>query len=119
MKKHVLIAIFFIITAIAGCKNGENNADASGTFEVDEVVVSSELSGKLISFTVEEGMIIPKDSVIGVVDAKNISLQQEQVEASIKALNEKTADVNPQVQLLQNQLSVQQSQLNKIGRAHV
>lgn len=114
MNKNLLLTIACIITAIAGCKNGENNADASGTFEVDEVVVSSELSGKLISFNVEEGMIIPKDSVIGVVDAKNISLQQEQVEASIKALNDKTADVNPQVQLLQNQLAVQQSQLNTL-----
>lgn len=114
MNKNLLITIACIITAIAGCKNGENNADASGTFEVNEVVVSSELSGKLISFNVEEGMIIPKDSVIGVVDAKNISLQQEQVEASIKALNDKTADVNPQVQLLRNQLAVQQSQLNTL-----
>lgn len=114
MNNNLLITIACIITAITSCKNGENNADASGTFEVDEVVVSSELSGKLISFNVEEGMIIPKDSVIGVVDAKNISLQQEQVEASIKALNDKTADVNPQVQLLQNQLAVQQSQLNTL-----
>jgi HlyD family secretion protein len=114
MKKNIFIAMTFIITVIAGCKNGESNADASGTFEVEEVVVSSELSGKLVLFNVEEGMVIPKDSVIGVVDAKNISLQQEQVEASIKALNEKTADVNPQVQLLQNQLAVQQSQLNTL-----
>jgi HlyD family secretion protein len=114
MNKNIFIAIAFMITAIAGCKNGESNADASGTFEVEEVVVSSELSGKLVLFNVEEGMVISKDSVIGVVDAKNISLQQEQVEASIKALNEKTADVNPQVQLLQNQLAVQQSQLNTL-----
>jgi HlyD family secretion protein len=51
---------------------------------------------------------------VGIVDAKNISLQQEQVEASIKALNEKTANVEPQVELLQNQLAVQQSQLNNL-----
>jgi HlyD family secretion protein len=42
----------------------------------------------------------------------NINLQQEQVEATINALNEKTADASPQVQLLQNQLAVQQSQLD-------
>lgn len=114
MKKNIFIATAFMLAAITGCKNGENNADASGTFETDEVVVSSELSGKLILFNVQEGMTIPKDSIIGIVDAKNISLQQEQVEASIKALNEKTADVNPQVQLLQNQLAVQQSQLKTL-----
>jgi HlyD family secretion protein len=51
---------------------------------------------------------------VGVVDAHNISLQKEQVEANIQALGEKTADATPQVRLLENQLSVQQSQLNNL-----
>lgn len=114
MKKILVINIAAFTMLISACKISTNNADATGTFEADEVIVSSELSGKLISFTVQEGMNIPKDSVIGVVDAKNISLQQEQVEASIKALNEKTADVTPQIQLLQNQLVVQQSQIKTL-----
>ena len=62
-------------------------------------------------FNVQEGQQLVKDSVVGTVDALNISLQQQQVEANIKALNEKTLDVTPQVQLLQNQEAVQQSQL--------
>jgi HlyD family secretion protein len=96
------------------CNNANNKFDASGTFEADEVVVSSELSGKLISFTVQEGQQIEKNSIAGMVDATNISLQQQQVQASIMALNEKTVNVIPQVQLLQNQLAVQQSQLNTL-----
>ena len=111
--------LFFGITAIAsllmvGCNRGENEFDASGTFEADETIVSSEMPGKILSFNVEEGMHLSKDSVVGTVDATNIDLQQEQVEASIKALNEKTANVNPQVELLQNQLAVQQSQLDNL-----
>ena len=110
--KHInFLVVAFLFISFTGCKNDENNADASGTFEADEVIVSSELSGKILSFNVQEGLQILKDSIVGIVDAKNISLQQEQVEASIKALNEKTSNVRPQVQLLQNQLSVQQSQL--------
>jgi len=114
MKRINFVAILFLFITFAGCKNGDNNYDASGAFEADEVIVSSELSGKIISFNVQEGSVIPKDRVIGVVDAKNISLQQEQVEASIKALSEKTANVQPQVELLQNQLAVQQSQLGNL-----
>lgn len=116
MKRNILIIITSFLIAFSACKTGDSNADATGTFEADEVVVSSELSGKLISFTVQEATAIAKDSVIGVVDAKNISLQQEQVEASIKALNEKTADVAPQIQLLQNQLVVQQSQIRTLQK---
>ena len=111
--------LFFGITAIAslliiGCNASENEFDASGTFEVDETIVSSEMPGKILSFNVEEGMHISKDSIVGTVDATNIDLQQQQVEASIKALNEKTSNVNPQVELLQNQLAVQQSQLDNL-----
>ena len=111
--------LFFGITAIAslliaGCNRGENEFDASGTFEADETIVSSEMPGKILSFNVEEGMHLSKDSIVGTVDATNIDLQQQQVEASIKALNEKTANVNPQVELLQNQLAVQQSQLDNL-----
>jgi HlyD family secretion protein len=99
---------------IIGCNRDENTFDASGTFEADETIVSSEMPGKILSFNVEEGMQIPKDSIVGSVDATNIDLQQQQVEASINALNEKTANVNPQVELLQNQLAVQQSQLDNL-----
>jgi HlyD family secretion protein len=113
MKQIVFIALISI-SMLTACKNGNGNADASGTFEANEVIVSAESSGKLISFTVEEGQLIAKDSVVGTVDATNISLQKEQVESSIQALGEKTADVSPQVKLLEDQLAVQQSQLNNL-----
>jgi HlyD family secretion protein len=111
--------LFFGITAITsflifGCNGNGNEFDASGTFEADETIVSSEIPGKILSFNVEEGMHLSKDSIVGTVDATNIDLQQQQVEATINALNEKTANVNPQVELLQNQLAVQQSQLDNL-----
>lgn len=109
---QVMAAIFFVL--LAGCKKGGPQFDAAGTFEADEVIVSSELSGKILQFTVEEGSTLAKDSIVGTVDAASVSLQREQVEASIQSLADKTADAGPQVQLLQNQLAVQQSQLNTL-----
>ena len=111
--------IFFVIGAatvliLAGCNGNGNSFDASGTFEAEETIVSSELSGKITALNVQEGALLSKDSIIGMVDATNIALQQEQVEASIDALRQKTSDVTPQIQLLQNQLAVQQSQLDNM-----
>ena len=114
MKRIFQLALVIASSAIISCNGNGNGFDASGTFEADEVIVSSEMAGKLLSFIVKEGMQLSKDSIIGIVDATNINLQQQQVEASIHALNEKTADVNPQVELLQNQLEVQQSQLDNL-----
>ena len=114
MKKIVFVLVSASSLLLAGCNGNGKKFDASGTFEAEETIVSSEMSGKILSLNVEEGAVLIKDSIIGLVDATNVSLQQEQVEASIRALNEKTADAGPQIQLLQNQLAVQQSQLNNL-----
>lgn len=112
MKQFQFILYAAALAVLSACSNGKSQADATGTFEADEVIVSSELSGRLLYFNVQEGMPIAKDSIVGKVDATGISLQQEQVEASIRSLSQKTGDASPQVALLQNQLAVQQSQLD-------
>lgn len=106
----------FILMAVAttACNNSENKFDATGTFEATEVIVSSEMGGRIVSLNVNEGDTISANRIVGLVDAEGIELQKEQVEASISSLNDKTADVGPQVALLQNQLAVQQSQLNNL-----
>ncbi len=108
-------SIIFIATActlsLIGCNNGDHQFDASGTFEVDETVVSSEVPGKILWINVNEGDSIPKGKVVGQIDSTGLTLQKEQVQATIHSLSEKTADVTPDVKLLQNQLAVQQSQL--------
>lgn len=107
------IAVTSLLFTVA-CNSKNEKLDASGTFEAAEVIVSSELSGKILTLNIEEGQSIGKDSVIGMVDAENISLQKEQVEANIHALTERTADATPQVRLLEDQLAVQQSQLDNL-----
>jgi HlyD family secretion protein len=108
------IVTIMAVSMMVSCSNRNSKYDATGTFETDEVIVSSELTGKILDFRVEEGQTFPKDSVVGIIDAENISLQKEQMEANIQALGEKTADVTPQVILLENQLAVQQSQLDNL-----
>ncbi|HLO80426.1 MAG TPA: HlyD family efflux transporter periplasmic adaptor subunit [Chitinophagaceae bacterium] len=103
----ILSAILFLL----GCKNGKDLHDASGVFEAEEVIVSSEIGGKILKFQPDEGAkLVAGDSTV-IIDATNIRLQKEQVEASIGALSDKTTDVGPQVELLKNQLSVQETQM--------
>jgi len=104
------ILTFFILA----CNGNKEKFDASGTFEADEIIVSSELNGKILSFTVDEGSVLSRDSVVGTIDAVNVSLQKEQVEANIQSLREKLNDVNPQIRMLRDQLSVQEVQMNNL-----
>jgi HlyD family secretion protein len=111
MKSLVFLMIVLILSS---CNNKNKISDATGTFEAEEVIVSSEIAGKLLSFNVEEGDRLTPNAVVGTIDAESLELQKDQVEASIVALQEKTMDVRPQVAVLQGQLSVQETQLNTL-----
>jgi HlyD family secretion protein len=114
MRKQLITALaaLFLLNA---CKNNKDDADASGTFEANEVIVSSQANGRILSLNVTEGSQLAKDSIVGKVDPSDISLQKEQVQASIESLNEQTQHAEPQVKLLENQIAVQQSQLNNLN----
>lgn len=114
MKKVVLLLTSISILMLYSCSSKNGEFDATGTFETDEVIVSSEMGGKILSFSIEEGNEIGKDSIVGLIDATNVALQKEQTEATIQSLGDKTADVGPQVKLLQDQLAVQQSQMDNM-----
>ncbi len=99
---------------LVACSKHKDPYDATGTFEADEVVVSTLATGKILSFNIDEGSVLAKDSVVGQIDPTGLSLQKEEVEATIEALGQQTSNVDPQVKLLEEQLSVQQSQLTNL-----
>lgn len=113
--KQTLLSIL-ILAALASCRSNGEEFDASGSFEADEVVVSSQLAGQLLTFQVEEGDSLAPGQVVGTIDAEVLNLQKEQVQAAIRSLSEKTVTVAPQVALLQNQIAVQREQLAYLQR---
>lgn len=106
-QTYILMAVAILMS----CNNNDMKHDATGVFEADEVIISAEVGGKILEFYAEEGDTLSKGRIAAVIDATNLSLQKEQVEASIQALKEKTNDVQPQIRLLEEQIRVQQSQL--------
>ena len=112
MKARILLYIVLLPALLAGCSGNNQETDAQGTFEVDEVIVSAEVPGKILSLNIEEGSILKKDSVVGVIDPVPLELQKAQMEATIGALHQKTTDVRPQVQSLKDQIAVQKAQLS-------
>src|ERR1700750_1852276 len=112
MKKATIAAAIAI--SLVACTNQKNIYDASGTFEAVETIVSAEASGKILNLDIWEGQQLKENTVIGNIDPVSLSLQKDEINSSISALYKKTSDVSPQVKLLQQQLSVQQSQLDNL-----
>ena len=112
MNARIITALSLIF--LTACGSDQNKFDASGTFEADEVIVSASASGKILALDIDEGSRIAKDSIVGLVDPTDLSLQKQQVQASIEALSEKTSDAAPQIKMLQDQLKVQQTQLDNL-----
>ncbi|WP_346239351.1 HlyD family secretion protein [Niabella insulamsoli] len=87
--------------------------DASGNFEADEVIVSAQQNGVLTSYQVEEGKALAAGAQVGQIDVKVVELQQQQAQASIAALSEKTVAAHDQTELVRRQLIVQKAQLDQ------
>lgn len=100
-----------IALLLVACSSGEEQFDASGVFEADEIIISSEVAGKVLGFQQEEGDELKAGQVVGTIDCKNLSLQKTQVEYSIQALSEKKNSATPQNEITAQQLKTQEKQL--------
>ena len=111
-KKIMLVASMALAVVFVSCNSGKAQYDATGSFETDEVIVSAEANGKILQFNVEEGATLSKDSVVGKIDPTAIELQKEQASSSVEALQQKTNNAAPQVNVLEAQLQLQRKQID-------
>jgi len=102
MKNKLLllpILIFF-----ASCSKGEKDFDASGVFEAKEIIVSSEVNGKILSLNIEEGRELEKGQEYGLIDTLQLYLKRQQLLYSIEAIGGRAIDVNKQIAGLEEQI---------------
>lgn len=111
MKKYIFIIAGFLF---AGCAKNSGAFDAQGVFEAEEVMVSSELPGKLLAFDVNEGDSLMMNQPVGFIDSVGLLLQRDQLRATLNSLNQKIFDPNPQIELFKKQYEVQSVQLKNL-----
>jgi len=115
MKNKLFIgACIILATFLLSCSNRNGDFDATGTFEADEVIVSSEAMGKLLMFDVEEGSMLKQNQVVGVVDTTQLYLKKKQLESTIKAVLSKQPDIPTQLAAIKEQIATAQREKNRI-----
>jgi HlyD family secretion protein len=109
--KYLQINVFFALLLIVSCNKG-NGFDASGNFESDEVIVSAEQTGQILSLNFNEGDTLTKGQMVGQIDTIVSKLQMQQALATIRSLKEKTSTVYQTNDLVAKQLAVQEVELD-------
>ena len=97
----ILLALLF-----SGCSDKDRKSDAYGNFEATETIVSSESSGKLNEFNVEEGQIIEAGEVVGYIDTSQLHLKKLQLIQQKNTVRSRFSNTSAQVSVLNEQKQV-------------
>src|SRR6186713_3331669 len=107
MTRIALIPILSLFI-LASCTRQEKVPDASGNFEVDETIISSEATGTIKQFDVEEGQTLEAGQLIGYIDSVQLYLKKEQLEAQISSTLSQRPNIPVQIAALEEQLKAAQ-----------
>jgi HlyD family secretion protein len=114
MKKYIVFAITAYIIFLS-CKKTKNDFDASGSFEAEEVIISSEANGTIRQFDLQEGQKLLVGQVIGYIDSTQLFLKKKQLQSQIQALLGKKPDIPAQLASFQEQLKATQREQKRIS----
>jgi len=103
MKTNTLILI--AATLLAGCSNKTGEADAFGTFEATEVIVSAETSGRILRFDAQEGTEIDAGAELALIDTTLFHLQKQELDATMKSVKTRISTIDAQNEILEQQIS--------------
>lgn len=111
-----ILPFIIVLATLFSCNHRDRLADAYGNFEVEDVIVSAEASGKLLSFNVEEGRAIAANVNVGLVDTITVVLQLQQLEAQMIAVNSKISNVKAQIEAQKQQKENLLVNVDRVGK---
>ncbi len=93
---RIALWLVTVFSGAMGCHRG-STPDAYGNFEADEVSVSAQASGQLMSFTPIEGALLRAGEVVAIVDTSQLALERAQIVAQQQATAARVAEAGRQI----------------------
>jgi HlyD family secretion protein len=103
-QKSAIGAFLFMGFLFSSCSSNDKY-DASGTFEATEVVISSEATGRLLNFNVQEGQQLIANQQVGYVDSVQLYYKKLQLVATLKAIRSSRSDIQKQIAATEQQIA--------------
>jgi len=103
MKKMMTMASMALL--MAACGNQDKTYDATGTFEAIETTIFAEQSGKLLTFSVDEGDQLDMGREVGVIDTTQTWLKILQLGATKEMYQSQKPDMERQIAATRQQLA--------------
>ena len=98
------------------CGPSGMSSDAAGTFEADEITVSSEATGKIEWLDLTEGQQLQAGQTVGQIDTVQLYLQKQQLEENILSLEGSMPDIDRQTSAMRSQLKQLLREKDRIER---
>ncbi len=103
-----------LITVFTACSNGNNDYDASGSFEATTVVISAEANGQIKELNITEGESVKAGTIVGYIDSTQLYLKKLQLERSAQAINKSKPNEAKQLQAAQEEVQRAQREQKRV-----
>ena len=104
------LSIISAMTLLTACSGSDSKYDASGVFEVTEVIVSARVAGEIMDLDIDEGTEVTAGEPVEYIDTVQLYLQRLQLEANVKAAESRICDVEKQTAALLQQIDTQKKE---------
>lgn len=114
MKTVNTISIM-LLPLLLSC-GGENDFDATGTFEATEITVSGQEQGTVVYIRAEEGSKVRRGDTVALIDTMLLHHAKEQLEQTVQSIKRNIPDIETQLKPLREQLAKQSAETERTRR---
>jgi HlyD family secretion protein len=105
LRQRIPGALLLLVSGLIGCHRG-STPDAYGNFEADEVSVSAQANGQLMSFTPIEGARLRAGELVAIVDTTQLALERAQIVAQQQATAARVIEAGRQIAVYEVQRGI-------------
>lgn len=101
-----IVAVLASVLFLSACNQSKQDFDATGTFEAEEIIVSSEAMGQIKQLTFNEGDQVKEGQFLGYVDSTQVYLKLQQLTAQMESISARKPEIASQLKVFDDQIAV-------------